>query len=123
MAPEVQILRAFRDTYLLPTPLGRASVALYYRYSPPVADFLRDHAMLRGAVRLALRPVITVSQFWLQGSTEHKVLAGVFVALLTLFVVVGINKALLQSRPAPFMRRSRPVAPRSPARGTCSAGG
>ena len=62
MAHEVQVLREFRDTYLLTNRVGQVGVALYYRYSPPIADFLRHHAILRGAVRLALRPVITVSQ-------------------------------------------------------------
>ncbi|MFO0752825.1 MAG: CFI-box-CTERM domain-containing protein [Thermodesulfovibrionales bacterium] len=58
LAPEVQVLRAFRDTYLLTHPLGREFVALYYRLSPPAADFIRKHGALRLAARGALTPVV-----------------------------------------------------------------
>jgi hypothetical protein len=111
MAQEVQILREFRDTYLLTNRVGQVGVALYNRYSPPIADFLRHHAILRGAVRLVLRPVITVSQFWLHSSTAHKMLAGVLVALLVLALGVWTTKALLQSRPACRLRRSHRHSP------------
>ncbi len=66
MAKEVYILRDFRDTYLMPTRLGRAFVAFYYRTSPPVADFLREHAMLRSAVRGTL-----LSEFQVQRASCH----------------------------------------------------
>lgn len=56
--PQVQILRDFRDTRLLTNAPGRAFVALYYRLSPPVADFIAQHAALRLLVRLLLTPVV-----------------------------------------------------------------
>jgi len=58
LAPQVQILREFRDRYLLPHPLGRAFVLLYYRLSPPVADVIAGSEVLRGIVRVGLVPVL-----------------------------------------------------------------
>ncbi|MBF6336856.1 DUF4157 domain-containing protein [Nocardia abscessus] len=52
-APEVVVLRAFRDRMLRPHVAGRAFVWLYYRMSPPPAELLRRHERLRGVVRTA----------------------------------------------------------------------
>jgi hypothetical protein len=54
----VQILRDFRDNRLLTNAPGRAFVALYYRLSPPVAEFIAQHAALRMLVRLLLTPIV-----------------------------------------------------------------
>jgi hypothetical protein len=62
MADEVRFLRAFRDQYLLTNKLGRKFVSLYYRWSPPVADYLRAHERLRGVVRWALTPLVGLSK-------------------------------------------------------------
>jgi hypothetical protein len=58
--PHVQQLRHFRDNYLLPNAPGRAFVSLYYRCSPPLADFIARYESLRGVTRLLLTPVIIV---------------------------------------------------------------
>jgi len=58
MAEEVQLLREFRDQYLLTNPVGEKFVSLYYDYSPPVADFISEHEGLRTLVReLLVDPV------------------------------------------------------------------
>jgi hypothetical protein len=62
MASEVRYLRAFRDQYLLASDIGRRFVELYYRVSPPIADFLREHSALRSAVRLWLWPYALLSR-------------------------------------------------------------
>ncbi|HEY3309058.1 MAG TPA: MXAN_6640 family putative metalloprotease [Desulfuromonadaceae bacterium] len=56
--PQVQVLRDFRDRYLLTNTPGRALVATYYRLSPPLADLIARHEFLRLLARLFLTPVI-----------------------------------------------------------------
>jgi glucose/arabinose dehydrogenase len=58
LAREVQVLRTFRDRYLMTNVTGRRFVRAYYQLSPPLADLIRRHATLRAVTRLALRPLI-----------------------------------------------------------------
>jgi len=60
LAEEVKILSAFRDKYLLPHPVGRALVDIYYRLSPPVADFIRNKEYLKAVIREGLRPTVWI---------------------------------------------------------------
>jgi hypothetical protein len=57
----VQLLRRFRDFYLMPNSIGRTFVKAYYKYSPPMADFIAKHDILRTMVRWGLAPLIAVS--------------------------------------------------------------
>jgi hypothetical protein len=57
----VEILSLFRDVYLLPTKVGQTFVDAYYRYSPPLADFITKHNTLRAVVRWGLLPFVGVS--------------------------------------------------------------
>lgn len=50
-AAEIDVLRQFRDEFLLHNPSGRAFVSIYYELSPPVADFISEHEVLRTVVR------------------------------------------------------------------------
>ncbi len=60
MAEEVVTLRRFRDDHLLSNGPGREFVRIYYRYSPPVADYLRGREAMRTAARWSLWPVVFV---------------------------------------------------------------
>ena len=56
--PNVQLLRDFRDHYLLTNEPGRIFVAIYYRLSPQFADVIAQHEMLRLLARLLLTPLV-----------------------------------------------------------------
>lgn len=56
--PCVGLLREFRDDVLLHHGFGRWLVERYYLVSPPVADVIADHPVLRAAVRCALLPFV-----------------------------------------------------------------
>ncbi len=58
MEDEVMVLREFRDKYLLTNALGREFVRLYYKYSPPVADYISKHELLKTATRTMLTPMV-----------------------------------------------------------------
>ncbi len=55
---EVKVLRKFRDRFLMGNRTGRFLVGLYYRYSPPAAEFIRERESLKSIVRIILLPVV-----------------------------------------------------------------
>jgi len=60
-AKEPDILREFRDTFLLPNSLGAEFVSLYYKISPPIANFISQHEVLRTAVRVGfVDPIVKI---------------------------------------------------------------
>jgi hypothetical protein len=74
-APEVIVLKQFRDKYLLRSAPGRWCVAVYYRYSPPVAHFIAGN---RAARKITRSVVILLTR-----QIEHPVLS---VTVLLLFI-------------------------------------
>ncbi len=60
-AKEIDILREFRNTVLLPNSLGSKLVSFYYRTSPPIANLISQHEALRTAVRVGfVDPVVKI---------------------------------------------------------------
>jgi nitrous oxidase accessory protein NosD len=60
-AQEIDILREFRDEVLLPNRLGASVVSLYYQVSPPIADFISEHAVLMTVVRVGfVDPIVAI---------------------------------------------------------------
>ena len=55
MAKEVRTLCKFRDKYLLTSAAGRIFVNLYYRLSPPIAEFIKDKPLLKTLIRIHLK--------------------------------------------------------------------
>jgi hypothetical protein len=66
-AREINILREFRDTVLLPNSLGARLVSFYYKTSPPIADFISQHEVLRTAVRVGFVDPIVRILSWTHG--------------------------------------------------------
>jgi uncharacterized repeat protein (TIGR02543 family) len=64
-AEQIDVLREFRDGVLLESAAGSQFVDLYYRLSPPIADFISGNSFFRTMVReLLVDPVV-----WVVGAT------------------------------------------------------
>jgi uncharacterized repeat protein (TIGR02543 family) len=60
-ARKLDILRECRDAVLLPNSLGARLVSFYYRTSPPIADFISQHEILRTTVKMAfVDPIVKI---------------------------------------------------------------
>ncbi|MCX6010295.1 MAG: hypothetical protein NTW48_09785, partial [Chloroflexi bacterium] len=88
MAKEIQILREFRDEYLLTNPLGRAFVDFYYNVSPPIAEFITEHPSLKPIVRAGLVPAVAMSTIAVDTSPVEKI------AIVGLLVLVSVAVAI-----------------------------
>lgn len=84
--PQVQLLRDFRDEQLLTNAPGRAFVSLYYRCSPPLADFIARHSLLRGMTRLALTPLVA--------AVAHPLIAAVSLFLLAAALLLSLRRRI-----------------------------
>jgi hypothetical protein len=84
MAEEIEILREFRDEYLLTNSLGQALVEFYYRVSPPIAEFITEHPSLKPIVRAGLVPAVVMSTIAVSTTVAEKM---VIVGLLVLVSV------------------------------------
>lgn len=93
MAAEIQVLREFRDEYLLTNPVGQALVSLYYNVSPPIAEFITEHPSLKPIVRAELVPAVAMSTIAVNITPAEKM---VVVGLLALVLVVVAIWAIKQ---------------------------
>jgi hypothetical protein len=60
-ARQIDVLRDFRDDVLLKNAAGSQFVALYYRLSPPIADFIAGNGFVRTLVReLLIDPIVRI---------------------------------------------------------------
>lgn len=58
MAHEVNILRRFRNNFLLRNRTGEMLVCSYYKLSPPIARAIKKSEMLGRVVRILLTPIV-----------------------------------------------------------------
>lgn len=82
----VAILKRFRDQRLLQYQLGKKFVSAYYKYSPSLAGYLREHEIIRMVVRWALLPVIGLS--WVALYVQPLILVSI---LLLIFAIFGFR--------------------------------
>ena len=63
MAPQVQFLREIRDGTVLQTQSGSAFMTgfnqFYYSFSPAIADYERENAAFKEAVKITITPMLT----------------------------------------------------------------
>jgi C1A family cysteine protease len=89
LAGQVEILRQFRDRYLLTNNPGQKFIAWYYRNSPTVANYIKDKPLTKAAIRAALYPLIGFSFLLISGYLPF-VIAGF---LLTAFLFFRFKPA------------------------------
>ena len=92
MAQEIQILREFRDEYLLTNPVGKALVEFYYRVSPPMAEFITEHPSLKPIVRAGLLPAVAMSAVAVNTSPAEKM------AMVGLLVLASVAVTVWATR-------------------------
>ena len=98
-APQVQLLRDFRDRYLLTHAPGRAFVRWYYTHGPAAAQWLNLHPEIKPMVRTMLLPLIGIADLLLNGSLFY------LVSLMMLCGLLVTMGALILRRKACFVPR------------------
>jgi hypothetical protein len=92
MVGEIQILREFRDDYLLTNPLGQALVNIYYRVSPPIAEFIGEHPRLKPIVRAGLAPAVAASAITVSTTPAEKAVVVCLLVLVSVAVAIRAGK-------------------------------
>ena len=82
LAPKVKTFRQFRNRFLLPYAAGRKFVRAYYKYSPPMAQWIASNKVFQPISRFLLWPA------WLFAAISLKLGLGV-TTLISLFMVFG----------------------------------
>jgi hypothetical protein len=84
MDRHVKILSQFRDKRLANNHPGQTFIALYNKFSPPIAGFLRRHPFARAAVRYELIPITGIAYV---GLYVHP---GVLLLSFILLLLIGV---------------------------------
>ena len=92
MAEEIQILRGFRDEYLLTNPVGQAFVDFYYKTSPPMAEFITEHPGLKPIVRAGLLPAVAMSAVAISTTPAEKIAMAGFLVLVSVTLAVWATR-------------------------------
>jgi len=70
-AKEIDELRRFRDEYLRKSTIGNKFIQYYYEKSPPIAEFISDHDVVRAMVREGfVEPVVEIIELTESGWAE-----------------------------------------------------
>lgn len=85
-ADEVDVLRHFRDRFLVKSAPGRAFIRLYYACSPPLASIISRHPSLRVGARLMLAPLVF--------GIRHPEAPLLILATLSLFAIIVLRKRI-----------------------------
>lgn len=102
MASEVQLLRNFRDQFLLNHRMGAEFTKLYYQYGSRAANYIAESESLKAAVRGALYPFIGFA--WL--ALQYGIYPALFVLALGLILLFRF-RAFLSLRPKTLLSLAR----------------
>ena len=99
MAKEIEILREFRDKYLMTNPVGKGLEEFYYRVSPPIAEFIIEHPTLKPIVRAGLVPAVAMSSVAVNTTPAAKatIIGSLVLASVTLAVWVTRRRNSIRS--------------------------
>jgi hypothetical protein len=79
----LNVIRQFRDEYLMTNPVGCGVVVLYYEVlSPPIAGFINDHPSVKPLARAAWAPVAAISSVAVDTTTTEKIAISGTLALI-----------------------------------------
>ena len=92
MAKEIEILREFRDKYLMTNPVGKGLVEFYYGVSPPIAEFITKHPSLKPIVRVGLLPVVAMSTVVVNTTPAEKMGVVGLLVLVSVALVVWAKR-------------------------------
>jgi uncharacterized repeat protein (TIGR01451 family) len=89
---EIEVLREFRDKYLLTNSVGQALVDVYYEVSPPIAELINKHPGLKPIVRAGLLPTVAIAAVTVNTSPAEKM------AIIELLVLVSVAMPIWLTR-------------------------
>ena len=100
LAPQVQALREARDGALMETEIGGAFMsgfnAVYYAFSPAVADLERQSPLFREAVRMAITPMVYSLSVMDRADSEASAAAyGALAVMMSSALYAGVPAALV----------------------------
>jgi hypothetical protein len=82
LATEVDVLREFRDRYLLTNPAGMAFTDAYYRVSPAIADRIADKPWATAAVRAVLTLFVRTVEVFMALGLKYVAVVALLVVLM-----------------------------------------
>ncbi len=94
LQPHLDILRDFRDKYLMPSKFGRSLVDLYYKYSPYVAELIEKNKVLRMMAWINLLPLVAFSYSMVNFGPAVSAVMVVFVFVLPVILISFFRRRL-----------------------------
>ena len=115
LAPQVQFLREYRDNAIMSTAIGSSFInafnAVYYTFSPTVADTERDNPILQELVKTGITPllgILQITKLTSVGNSEISVLtSGIMASSLigaTYFWPAGLVSKSIRESPRPRIK-------------------
>jgi hypothetical protein len=98
----LNVIRQFRDEYLMANPAGRAAADLYYEISPPVARFIDDHPAVKPLARAAWTPVVAISTLAVDATLPERAAIGAGITL-----TLGLAILMVRRRVRRLLQHSR----------------